>query len=68
MALKKYFKFARKERKRENKVLIYIYFETKRLVVIFITNSEICLSKQIGVLINNKNRYKHELNKHKIEI
>ena len=40
----------------------------KRLVVILIINSEICLWEWVEIFVSSKNRYKHELNRYKTKI
>ena len=68
MALRGDPKVAQREKKRENEVLVCICFETRKLVVMLIMNSGICLWEWVGVSVGNKGRYKHKVDKHKTEI
>lgn len=65
-------KISQKKKKKENEVLVCICFEIRKLVLILVlilTNkSGICLWRWDRVFVCNKCSYKHELNKHKIEI
>ena len=48
--------------------MVYICFETRRLVVMLIMNSGVCLWKWVGVSVGDKSRYKHELDRHETKI
>ena len=66
--LRRNFKIAQKEKKDKNGVLVYIYFETRELVVIWIINLKIYLKNWVEIFIGNQSRYKYKLNRHKTEI
>ena len=68
LALKGGPKVSQEEREREDKMLVYIYFKIKRLVLMLIINARICLWDWVGVFVEDKCRYKHNLDSHKIEI
>lgn len=68
MILRGNLKVAQEEKKSENEILIYIFFEIKKLIVMLIMNSGIYLWEWVKVSIGNKGRYKHELERHKTEI
>ena len=51
------------EKERENGVLLYIYFETKKLGWLLIINWEFCLWEWNKLSIANKYRYNYGLDK-----